>query len=174
MAFRDNIAIANYFDVCKIPKGSTVRFKDISYLNELSRCATKSVMILRSFPSKVVRWTCILAFITYRPSLKEARGSQCIFRTRSSSWMDMAQPLYEPAVPNTETPKRRALEPAATKQRRHGTPLWTKQGENQRAPAAAPSKIWRGCYRSTTRAMGSPMDSSQLRVIFALGCHSLP
>ena len=30
--FRDNIAIANHFDVSEIPEGSTVRFKEISIL----------------------------------------------------------------------------------------------------------------------------------------------
>ena len=85
----------------KFPRGPLSGSKRSVYLNKLSRCATKSVMILHSSPSKVVRWTCILAFtgayplslpvtlhsngcITYRPSLKEARGSQRIFRTRTS------------------------------------------------------------------------------------------
>ena len=30
--FRDNIAIANHFDVCEIREGSTVKFKEISVL----------------------------------------------------------------------------------------------------------------------------------------------
>ena len=108
----------------KSARGPQSSSKRSVYLNELSRCATKSVMILHSSSSKVVRWTCILAFtgayplslpvtlhsngrMTYRPSLKkEARGSQCIFHTHPSPWMDMAQPLYDPAVPkHRETPK---------------------------------------------------------------------
>ena len=155
----------------KSPRGPLLGAKRSVYLNELSRCATKSVMILHSSSSKVVRWTCILAFtgaypsslpvtlhsngrMTYRPSLKEARGSQCFVRTCTSPWMDMAPPWYELAVPkHRETPKRRALEPAATKKRRHGKPLWAKQGENtqktqhrQRAPTAAPDRPVRWCF----------------------------
>ena len=57
-------------------------------------------------------------------------------------------------------PKVKALEPAATKQRRHGTPLWAKRGRKttktqhrQPAPAAAPDRHLLKTCGSATREL---------------------
>ena len=71
------------------PRGPQLGSKRLAHLNELSRCATKSVMILHYSSISIVLASHTAFKWSYDvPSfIKRSKRGQCIFRTCTSSWM---------------------------------------------------------------------------------------